>query len=135
MEPADGVDGRPEGDLEQDNERPPQVSRRVIPRGERDPRLFDIDLIPAIWPDEFGRGDIGDNECFEVPAKPAAPPAEYVIKDSDDESTKAKKIMYVFFPCFQFKLTGVGEQLLQLAQTWNISTWDIPSLLNIALRF
>jgi hypothetical protein len=58
-------------------------------------------LIPAIWPDEF-REDIGadDDDCFEVPGKPAPPPEEYVIKDSDDESTKAKKIMYVSLPCF-----------------------------------
>ena len=99
-EPAECVDEqRKLGDSEEDNERPPQV-RTIIPRGERDPQLFNIDLIPAIWPDEF-REDIGvDDECFEVPGKPAPPPEEYVIKDSDDESTKAKKIMYVSLPCF-----------------------------------
>ena len=99
-DPADCVDEQRElGDSEEDNERPPQV-RTIIPRGERDPQLFNIDLIPAIWPDEF-REDIGvDDECFEVPGKPASPPEEYVIKDSDDESTKAKKIMYVSLPCF-----------------------------------
>ena len=97
---ADCLDGRREGDSEKHNEKPPQV-RTLIPRGERDPQLFNIDLIPAIWPEEF-REDIGadDDDCFEVPGKPAPPPEEYVIKDSDDESTKAKKIMYVSLPCF-----------------------------------